>query len=584
MTAPTAAASERPRKRELFSAYRRRKGAFAVLVGAVVLEVALGAMVPLAFARGIDHGVLRGDERAVLLAAGVVALVTVAQAGTMWVWQVAASRVAQVELHDLRIALLRRLFGLDADYFSRTPTGVVVSRLTSDVENVQLFLESGVPILVRAALLFVTSALLMVVRSPLLSVVAAAFLVPLVVSSAHYGRRAFEAQTAIRVHASSLLGRLNETMTASAVIQAFNIGARRREAFLGVLRENAQAHVRAGALHARHLPVAEAIPSAALAAVLAIASVLVARGEMTIGSALAFALYLGRLFEPVQQFTELSYLVQATVAGHARVLGFLGEQPVVCDLPDAGPLPPGPGVVVVEGVTFRYGPDGPDVLHGIDLRFEPRSVVALVGRSGSGKSTLGKLLVRLHDPADGRVLVDGRDIKEVTAASLRARVVLVPQQGYLFDGTVADNIAVSRPGASRAEVEESCSSLGVLDRLAALPDGLDTTVLDGGATLSSGQRQLVALARAWLAAPDVVILDEAMSQLDPATEAVVERALRLLLRGRTSIVIAHQPWTAMHADRVIVLDSGEVVEDGEPSALLALEGHFARWASASRGP
>ncbi len=243
---------------------------------------------------------------------------------------------------------------------------------------------------------------------------------------------------------------------------------------------------------------------------------------------------------------------------------------------------PGAGEVRLEHVRFRYVDDGPDVIPALSVTIPPHQRVAVVGTSGAGKSTLAKLIVRFYDPNDGTVLVDGQDVRYLTAASLRRNVVVVPQEGFLFDGTVADNIGISREGATREEIDAACSALGFADRLDAIPGGLDAVVSNRGLTLSSGQRQLVALARAFLAEPRVIVLDEATSNLDPATDMLVEDAMHRLLADRTAIVIAHRINTALRADRVLVMEQGRVVEDGPPLELEAQGGAFARWVAAAR--
>jgi ABC-type multidrug transport system fused ATPase/permease subunit len=264
------------------------------------------------------------------------------------------------------------------------------------------------------------------------------------------------------------------------------------------------------------------------------------------------------------------------------VFEFKSRRPQLVEHPGAVDIVPGAGTVVLDHVRFRYSDTGPDVLPALHLEIPARQRVAVVGTSGAGKSTLAKLIVRFYDPTEGRVLVDGQDVRYLTQASLRRHVVVVPQEGFLFDGTVADNIAVSREDATRAEIDAACRALGFADRLDAIPDGLDAVVSNRGLTLSSGQRQLVALARAFLAEPRVILLDEATSNLDPATEVLVEEAMHRLLADRTAIVIAHRINTALRADRVLVMEHGRVVEDGPPAQLEVQGGAFARWVAATR--
>lgn len=575
----------RPPLRRVLGPYARRahrRDAITIAV-AIVLEVAFSATVPLIVASGIDRGVLGGDRAWVAVTAAAVGAIVVFQCATTWCWQRAAASLSTAYLSSLRGQLLRQLFRLDLAYFTRTPAGQVVSRLTSDVENLQAFVEAGVPALARAALLLVFTATLMVWSSPVLAGATAVCLLPLLWSTFRYRRRSFGAHLEVRDRVAALLAHLNESLLGMRVVQAFGLEHRRRLEFESANDAQSRAKLFAGSLHARYMPVSEAMPPLTLGVVVVVGFLLVSRGNLTIGAVIGFTLYLNRLFEPIQQLAELSHLLQTAVAGQAKLFSFLDERPEVTDGLGAPDLPSGPGEIVVEDVCFRYRADSPDVLHHIDLRVPAGQAVALVGRSGCGKSTLAKLLVRFHDPTEGRVAIDGWDLRSVTGSSVRARVALLPQEGYLFDGSVVDNITAARPGAGSAEAEAACRALGILERLSSLPCGLRTPVVNGGLTLSSGQRQLVALARAWLADPQVLVLDESTSNLDPATRLVVERALGRLMKGRTSVVIAHRLATALAADRVVVLADGRIVDDGVPADLLQRDGAFARWAKVGDG-
>ena len=319
----------------------------------------------------------------------------------------------------------------------------------------------------------------------------------------------------------------------------------------------------------------------ALAIIIGYGAVLADRGEIQVGTVIAFTLLLTRLFEPIEQFIELTSLLQTAGAAFSRTFGFLDRAPALVDEPDAAQFTRGPGRIELDHVTFRYAPGAPPAVADLDLVVAAGERIAVVGTSGAGKSTLAKLIGRFYDPTEGTIRIDGQDLRHLQSPSLRRDVVVVPQEGFLFDGTIATNVALGRPGAGRAEVEHACHEIGFQDAIDRIPGGLDAPVANRGLTLSSGQRQLVALARAFLADPSVIVLDEATSNLDPATDALVEHALAQLLAGRTAIVIAHRVPTALRAERVVVLEHGRVVEAGPPGQLAAAGGAFARWVRAA---
>jgi ATP-binding cassette subfamily B protein len=338
---------------------------------------------------------------------------------------------------------------------------------------------------------------------------------------------------------------------------------------------------RAVGVTVRFLPWLDLLQPLALAVSLALGGYLVPSGDIALGVVVASTLLVACIFEPVALLGEMAHLVQSSAAAFAKVEGFLAERPVLQEADGAVESPTGAGRVQLTRVSLQYAPGGPYAVRDIDLDIEPGSRVALVGHSGAGKSTVASLIARLYDPTQGQVLLDGADLRSLRVAGMRRRVVLMVQEGFLFPGTVADNIALARPGTRRADVDRVCLELGVQERFDALPHGLDTQLGERGAGLSAGQRQLVALARALVAAPDVLVLDEASANLDPATDLLVEQALGRLMQGRTSIVIAHRVRTALRADRVVLLDAGRVAEDGAPDELLARGGSFGRWMAAT---
>lgn len=574
-------APKRPPARRVLGEILPHRNLAAKLFAAVAAGVLAGTGGPLIVAAAIDHGVVGHSMAWVLACALAYLAATGVQALTGYLQVNLAGRLTQDYLQALRRRLLDQLHALDLDFFARERSGRLVSRLTSDVDNLSQFFGTGLALVVQVALLLGLTTGILLYESPLLTGVIAVVLAPLVVASTWYRRHSFAAQLGVRERVSRMLTQLNETLVGIRVVQAFGVEEAQNKAFAAANADTYSAKLLTARVGLAYYPLIDLLYPVGLAAVLVGGAHLAHVGEFGLGTVVAFSLYVGRLFQPIQQIADLSTVLQTAASSFARVFAFEDEQPSVADAPDARPLQAGAGRIELEGLRFRYPRSGADVLHGTDLRIEAGERVALVGGSGSGKSTLVKLIARFYDPTDGRVLVDGQDVRTVTGSSLRRHLALVPQEGFLFDGTVADNIGLGRPGLSRDQIAGACEELGIAKVLAALPQGLDTAVTNRGLSLSAGQRQLVSLARAFLAEPRILILDEATSNLDLATEAVVEAAMARLLKGRTAILIAHRPATAMRADRVVVLEHGRVVEQGRPQELLLSAGAFAALAAAS---
>jgi len=554
-----------------------------VLGSLAALVVAAGSSAgPWLIGLVIDRGVIGGNMGWVWAGSLGLLVASSAQLLALWAQVRWLGRFAHDYLADLRRELLRQLFTMDVDFYARVPTGRLVSRLTSDVDNMQQFVEGGLALVSRIVLMLVIITVIMLRESVLMTAVVAGVLVPLGVASVWFRRVAYRAQVDVRDRMADMLGHVSESLTGARIIQAYTHEDFRRETFRRVNDDTYEAKLGTVRLNATFYSVVEFVAPASIAVVLGTGAWLAGRGTVTVGTVIAFTLYLGKLFEPIQQLAELAQVMQQASASYAKVFQFRDLVPGVADRADAGVFEVGPGHVSVRDVTFRYDADTAEVLHGVSLDIAPGSRVALVGSSGAGKTTLGKLIARFHDVSGGSIEVDGQDVRSVTGASLRRHVALVPQQGFLFDGTVLDNIAVVRPDLERDDVIAACDALGIMARIDALPDGLATEITNGGQSLSSGQRQLIALARALVAEPTVIVLDEATSNLDPATDALVERALASLLDGRTAIVIAHRVETAMRADRVVLMADGRVAEDGSPSELRAAGGVFAGWVDTVR--
>ncbi len=567
--------------------YRRR---VIVAVAVLVTHTACLLAGPALVRRGVDGGVLARDA-AVLnrvavayLAVAVIGLVL----GRLAIWLV--SRTGERFLRALRERVFRHLLGLSMDFFEREKTGRLVSRMTSDIDALQELVAVGLVMFVQNALLFVGALVVITAMSWELTLATLVIVPPVVAASRWFRRESNRAYLLVRERIGQNLATLQEGLEGVRVVQAFG----RERAWIRRFHDTNEAQYEANLetvrISARYFPFVEFTGVAGIAVVIGVGGWLVDRRIATIGTVLAFVLYLNNLFEPIQQLSQLYNTVQSAGAALHKLFWLLDTSPTVAERPGAVDLPP-TGTLEVDRVSFAYGggppdtdgvvhPLGPEVLRDVSLRIEPGERVALVGPTGAGKSTLAKLLVRFYDPIAGTVRYGGVDLRDATLASLRARIAVVPQEGFLFAGTIRDNVRLGRPDATDAEVDAAIEALGIADVFAALPEGFDTEVRERGARLSAGERQLVSLCRAALADPAVLVLDEATSSLDPGTELRVERALERLTAGRTVIVVAHRLSTAARCDRVAVVEGGGIVECGTHPELVARGGRYARlWAA-----
>ncbi|BDZ43527.1 multidrug ABC transporter ATP-binding protein [Paraoerskovia sediminicola] len=500
-------------------------------------------------------------------------------------------RATEAGLADLRVRAFRHVHDLSTLTQGTERRGGLVSRVTSDVDTISLFVQRGGIILLVSTLQIVVATVLMAVYSWQLTLVVWAVFVPLFFGLRPAQKRVNLAYTAVRARTGALLGAISESVVGAETIRAYGAQARTGRRVDAAIEATRSAMVRSQKLVAIVFSSGVLVANLVVAVVVVVGTYLGVAGDITTGQLLAF-LFLVQIFTgPVQQATEILNELQNAVAGWRRVIAILETPVQVVDAgDDAVPSRRGPASVRLEGVRFSY-PGGPEVLHGIDLDLPARTRVAVVGRTGSGKTTIAKLVTRLMDPDDGAVRLDGVDLRDVSAAHLRERVVLVPQEGFLFDGTLRENMAYGLadhvPAEDEAElVGRAVAELGLDDWVSGLPRGLDSDVGQRGEALSAGERQLVALARAYLARADLLVLDEATSAVDPATEVRIARALDSLTAGRSTITIAHRLSTAEAADLVVVVDDGHVVEVGAHRELLGLDGVYARmhaaWLAQSR--
>jgi ATP-binding cassette, subfamily B, bacterial len=546
-------------------------------------------LVPIAVQQTVDKGLLGSggpDPARVRAAVLLAALAVVLTSGAAYLLNVRLFRTTESGLATLRVRAFRHVHDLSVLTQNAERRGSLVSRVTSDVDTISTFMQwGGLLVVVSLSQLVVATALMAFYSWQLTLLVWASFL-PLFLLLRTFQRRVSTAYGAVRERVGDMLGAVSESVVGAATVRAYGIEERTGARIDGAIERHRSAATRAQKLVALTFSTGEVVAGLANAAVVVAGVLLGVDGDLTLGELLAFLFLVTLFVGPVQIGTEVLNEAQNAIAGWRRVLGVLDTPADVADPGEQGQvLPRGPIDVRFRHVSFAY-PGGPTVLRDVDLALAPRSRVAVVGETGSGKTTFAKLLTRLMDPVEGAVLVDGVDLRSVRFGSLRERIVMVPQDGFLFEGTIADNVRFGRPAASDAEIELALTELGLLDWLAGLPHGLGTPVGQRGEQLSAGERQLVALARAYLADPDLLVLDEATSAVDPATEVRLARALEGLTRGRTAITIAHRLSTAEAADDVIVFDAGRVVERGRHAELLDLGGVYAglhaSWAAQQR--
>jgi putative ABC transport system ATP-binding protein len=565
-----------------------RAGLAGTLLLALVATVGR-VLVPIAVQQTVDEGLLGPggpDAGRVRLAVVLAAVATLVTAVAAYRLNVRLFRTTEGGLATLRVGAFRHVHDLSVLTQNAERRGSLVSRVTSDVDTISTFMQWGGLLMVVSLGQLVVATVLMAIYSWQLTLLVWLCFLPLFLLLRTFQRRVSSAYALVRERVGDLLGAVSESVVGASTVRAYAIEERTGARIDGAIERHRSAATRAQGLVALTFSTGEVVAGLANAAVVVFGVLLGVDGEITLGELLAFLFLVTLFVGPVQIGTEVLNEAQNAIAGWRRVLGVMDTP---ADVADPGPsgrtLDRGPIDVRFEHVSFAY-PGGPTVLADVDLALAPRTRVAVVGETGSGKTTFAKLLTRLMDPAAGRVLVDGLDLRELSFASLRARVVMVPQDGFLFEGSIADNVRYGRPGASDDEVELALTELGLIDWLDGLPHRLATDVGQRGEQLSAGERQLVALARAYVADPDLLVLDEATSAVDPGTEVRIARALEGLTRGRTALTIAHRLSTAEAADDVIVFDAGRVVERGRHADLLAQDGVYARlhasWAAQQR--
>jgi ATP-binding cassette subfamily B protein len=554
------------------------KGQFAVMAVMVVIAQLAVVAGPAIIAWGIDHGLpslLAGNPWPATQAAGLAVGAAIVGGVLTFGYVRQSVVVGQRMLLQLRRKVFRFTQKQDLEFHESYTSGRIVSRQTSDMEALRELLDSGVNVMVGASLSMVFTIVLIVGMDPVTGLVMLLMLIPCVALTVWFQKRSSIEYRAIRTHSARLIVHFVEAMAGIRAVKAFRKEGRNQAEFDTLAQDYRDASMRSINVFGIYQPALRVLANITIAAVLVVGGFRVLNGDLQVGVLVALVLYSRRFFQPVDEIANFYNAFQSAVAALEKIANLLAVQPHVKESQAPTPLPASSGQVDFEDVSFRYTEDGPLVLQPMDLHIPAGQTIALVGQTGAGKSTVAKLIARFYDATEGAVKLDGVDLRDISMEDLTRNIVMVTQEAYLFSGTVADNIALGKPGASREEIEAAARAIGADEFIEKLPYGYDTDVNKRGGRVSAGQRQLISFARAFLADPRVLILDEATSSLDIPSERMVQEGLTKLLGRRTSLIIAHRLTTVMIADRVLVVHDGTVVEDGSPTQLVAAGGRFA---------
>ncbi|HWE54502.1 MAG TPA: ABC transporter ATP-binding protein [Acidimicrobiales bacterium] len=548
----------------------------AVWAGLFVVIVSVANQVgPELISYGINHGMVHRDMAVVVTVGLFYLLAVLVTAVAQRLMVKVTGRLAARVMNDLRIQVFTHLQRLGLDFYTDEKAGVIMTRMTSDIENLQQLLQDGLAQFVVQGLTMVVIMVVLFVTNAWLALLTVAMVLPLLILASLWFQAASErGYDRVRDGIADVLADLSENLHGVRVVTAHNRQAHNvvhHRNVVGVYRDANNYTARINALYG---PGTQMLGYLAQAGLLAIGGEMVLHGKLTVGGLTAFFLYLSRFMMPIQLLVQQYNVFQQGQASLVKLRSLFAEAPSAPESPTAVPLAPIEGLIVFDAVTFGYDPTSP-VIRDVDLTIRAGETVAFVGPTGAGKSTMAKLVTRFYDPTAGRVLIDGQDIRQVEVDSLRHQLGVVPQEPFLFAGTIRDNISFARPGATDEEVWDALRAVGLEDVIERMPAGIDTEVHERGQSLSSGERQLIALARAFMARPRVLVLDEATSNLDLASETKIETALDILLQGRTAILIAHRLSTAMRADRIVVVDDGRLVEIGSHDELVRMGGRYA---------